>query len=131
MQLCPPPPPTCTAPFGSPVGLSVKYKLPTTVDLNWSPVPMEKRNGIITGYTVQVVGPDSPGEIPVQSAGTTSVEIPGLRPFTSYTFNISAMTKAGTGPAATISFKTPEGGEIDDSPLYNADGIGDGMCPTF
>ena len=43
------------------------------------------------------------------SAGTTFIQIPGLRPFTSYTFNVSAMTKAGTGPPATVSSKTPEG----------------------
>ena len=72
---------------------------------------------------MKVVGSDSPGEIPVQGAGTTSVEIPGLRPFTSYTFNVSAMTKAGTGPAATISSKTPEG----EMSVH----IGDGMCPTL
>ena len=100
------------APSGSPGGLSVKHKLPTTAELSWLPVPVKKQNGLVTGYTVKVVGPDFPGEISVQGAGTTSVEIPGLRPFTSYTFNVSAMTKAGTGPAATISSKTPEGGEI-------------------
>ena len=100
------------APSGSPGGLSVRHKLPTTAELSWSPVSVEKQNGVITGYIVKVVGSDSPGEIPVLSAGTTSVQIPGLRPFTSYTFNVSAMTKAGTGPAATISSKTPEGGKI-------------------
>ena len=61
---------------------------------------------------MKVVGPDSPEEIPVHGAGTTSVQIPGLRPFTSYTFSVSAMTKAGTGPAATILSITPEGGKM-------------------
>ena len=103
---------TDLAPSGSPGRLDVRHKLPTIAELSWSHVPIEKQNGVITGYTVKVVGPDSPREIPVQGADTTSVEIPGLRPFTSYTFNISAMTKAGTGPAATISSKTPEGGEM-------------------
>ena len=114
--------PTCTllymythidpAPSGSPGRLRVEHKLPTTAELYWSPVPEEKRNSIIAGYTVRVVGPDSPVEIQVQGADTTSVEIPGLRPSTSYTFNVSAMTNTGTGPAATISSKTPEGGEM-------------------
>ena len=103
---------TDPAPSGSPGRLGIRHKLSTTAELSWSPVPVEKQNGIITGYTVKVVGPDSPREIPVQGAGTTSVEIPGLRPFTSYTFNVSAMTKGGTGPAATVSSKTPEGGEM-------------------
>ena len=57
------------------------------------------------------MGPDFSQEILVQDAETTSVEVPGLMPFTSYTFQVSAMTKAGTGPVATISSTTPEGGE--------------------
>ena len=101
-----------SAPSGSPGGLSVRHRLPTTAELSWSTIPVEKQNGVITGYKVKIVGPDSPGEIPLHGAGTTSVQIPGLRPFTSYTFNVSAMTKSGTGPAATISSKTPEGGKM-------------------
>ena len=56
------------------------------------------------------MGPDSSREISVQDANITSVEIPDLKPFTSYTFKVSAMTKAGTGPAVTIISTTPEGG---------------------
>ena len=97
------------APSDSPGELNVRYKLPTTVELSWTPVPMEKRNGVITGYVVGVVGPDSSWEI---QADTTSVEIPGLRPFSTYNFNVSAMTIAGNGPAANISFTSPEGGEL-------------------
>ena len=100
------------APSGSPVGLSVRHSLPTTAELSWSTLPVKKQNGVITGYKVKVVGPDSPGEISVQGAGTTSVQILGLRPFTSYIFNVSAMTKVGTGPAATTLSKTPEGGKM-------------------
>ena len=100
------------APSGCPGGLGVRHSLPTTAELSWSAVPVEKQNGVITGYKVKVVGPDSPGEIPVHGAGTTSVQIPRLRAFTSYTFNVSAMTKAGTGPAASISSKTPGGGKM-------------------
>ena len=73
---------------------------------------MEKRNGVITGYTIQVVGPDSSREIPVQDAETTTIEVPGLKPFTSYTFHVNAMTKAGTGPVAIISSRTLKGGEM-------------------
>ena len=57
------------------------------------------------------MGPDSTREIPVIDASATSVKVSGLKPFTAYTFNISAVTVAGVGPAATISFITPQGGE--------------------
>ena len=53
-------------------------------------------------------------EIPIE-ADATSVEIPNLTPFTSYNFNISAKTKAGSGPAATILSRTPEAGKITSS----------------
>ena len=65
-----------------------------------------------TEYTEKVVGSNSPGTISMQGTGTTSVEILGLRPLTSYNFNVSGMTKAGTGPAGNISSKTPERGEM-------------------
>ena len=60
---------------------------------------------------MQVVGPDTEKEISVADPNATTVEVPSLKPFTSYTFKISAMTKAGTGPVATISSTTPEEGE--------------------
>ena len=104
-----------SAPSGSPGELNIKHSLPTTAELSWTPVPKVKQNGVITGYTVQVVGADSfsnlKQEIPVYKADATSVEISNLTPFTSYNFTISAKTKAGSGPVATISSRTPEAGE--------------------
>ena len=103
----PPEPPSIT-----PRGLKVSHNLPTTAMLSWDPLPEEKQSGVITGYKVQIEGPDSPPEIPVEDYKTTSAEISNLRPFTTYTFNVSAVNKTGTGPSATISSRTPEGGEM-------------------
>ena len=101
------------APSGSPGGLNVNHRSPTIVNLSWTPLPKEEQNGIITGYTVQVVGPDSssPREVQVEGADSTFTEIPDLIPFTLYTFKVSAKTKAGSGPAASKQSKTPEAGE--------------------
>ena len=107
------------APCGSPGGVTVNYVLPaTTAKLSWNPVPKHKQNGVITGYSVQVTRADLSftQEIIVEEAEATSYEIPNLTPFTSYVFSISAKTKAGTGPAATVSSRTPETGMIN---LYN------------
>lgn len=104
---------TFPAPSGAPTGLNVTHPLPTSAELSWIPLPPDQHNGIITGYTVKVVGPDSatPRLIPVPDASATSVVVSGLRPFTAYTFSVSAMTAAGTGPAADITSTTPQGGQ--------------------
>jgi hypothetical protein len=41
----------------------------------------------------------------------TSEEVCDLRPSTEYTFNVSAVTVAGSGPAISVSFVTPQEGE--------------------
>ena len=92
------------APSGEPGGLTVNYRLPTTTTLSWTPVPEEERNGVSTGYTVQVVGPDHSTVFErVVSADATSIDIPNLNPFTLYTFKVSTKTEAGSGPAASTS----------------------------
>ena len=48
---------TDPAPSVAPEGLDISHRLPTTAELSWSPPPAEKQNGVITGYTVEVVGP--------------------------------------------------------------------------
>ena len=41
----------------------------------------------------------------------TFEEVSGLRPSTEYTFSVSAKTVAGSGPAISVSFVTPQKGE--------------------
>ena len=106
-----------SAPSGSPGGLSVKYpEQPTIAKLSWTPVPQEKRNGVITGYSVKVTTINSSTKKTVTVIEKTDVidtytEVPNLSPFTVYHFCISANTKAGPGPEASISSKTDEGGK--------------------
>ena len=111
-------------PSGSPVGLSVWHKLPTIAELSWSPFPgpVKNQNSIIR-YSVEVLGPGSSRDTFILYADTTDIKIPGLRPFTSYTFIVSAITKAGTGPAATISSTTPEGGNTPVLDNYDTDNM--------
>ena len=59
---------------------------------------------------MQVEGPDSTQEIPVMDGNATSYEVSDLRPYTTYTFSVSAMTEAGTGPPIIVS-SAPQGGE--------------------
>ena len=104
---------TPTVPSGTPGELLVSHSLPTSAQLFWTPVPEDKQNDIITGYTVQVEGPEFMQEISIAGAhaATTSTEVSGLRPNTSYLFSVSAMTVAGTGPPKRTLSITPQGGE--------------------
>jgi hypothetical protein len=74
-------------------------------------VPKDQQNGIITGYTVQVTGPDFIREISIPDSTTTSTEVSGLSPSTSYYFSVSAMTVAGAGPPTRDLSITPQGGK--------------------
>ena len=48
------------------------------------------REDVITGYTVQIEGPDSTREIPIENY-STSVRVSDLLPSTQYTFEVSAV----------------------------------------
>jgi hypothetical protein len=100
-----------TLPCGTPGELLVSHSLPTSAQLSWTPVPEDEQNDTITGYTVQVEGPDFTREIPVMDENTTSYEVSDLTPYTTYTFSDSAMMEAGIGPAIRISSAAPQGGK--------------------
>ena len=102
---------TPTVPSGTPGKILVSHSLPTSAQLSWTPVPEDKQNDTITGYRVQVEGPDSTREIPVMDGNATSCEVSDLRPYTTYIFSVSAMTEAGAGPPIVISSTTPQGGK--------------------
>ena len=74
-------------------------------------MPKDQQNGIITGYTVEITGPDFIQEISITDATAISTEVSGLTPNTSYYFSVSAMTVAGTGPPTRKFSITPHGGK--------------------
>ena len=109
----------------APGELKVSHSLPTSAQLSWTPVPEDKQNGTITGYSVQVARPSSYSyfyssssekinrvEIPVMDGNATSYEVSDLQPYTTYSFSVSAITKIGTGLAKSVSSTTPQGGEV-------------------
>ena len=60
---------------------------PTWAWISWAAI----REDIVTGYIVQVEGPDSTREISITNKYSTSVEIPDLLPSTQYTFEVRAL----------------------------------------
>ena len=100
-----------TAPSGTPKWLTVSCSLPASVQLSWGALPEDQQNGIITGYRIQVEGPDSTRDIPTAYQSTACMEVSDLRPSTEYSFSVSALTVAGSGPAINVSFIMPQEGE--------------------
>ena len=109
---------TLTAPSSKPGELRVHHRTPTSAQLSWTPIPKDQQNGIITGYSVQVAGPDFTREVSITDATATSTEISNLRPSTSYYFSISARTMAGTGPAARSLSITLQGSKAYQLLVY-------------
>ena len=93
------------------------------MQLSWGAVPKDQRNGKITDYSIQVEGPNTTRHIQIATDQGilrprstiedtyTSKEVSYLRPSTEYSFSVSAVTVAGSGPAISISFVTPQEGE--------------------
>ena len=111
------------APSGTPKWLTVRCSLPTSVQLSWGAVPKDQQNGLITGYSILVEGPDTtrntntvsdrirPHPLMEDAEEVFNSDMSDLRPSTEYTFSVSAVTVAGSGPAISVSFITPQKGE--------------------
>ena len=82
-------------------------------------MPKDQQNGEITGYSIQIEGPDTTRSIQTNTTVSktllwnphASEEISDLRPSTEYSFTVSAVTVAGSGPAISVAFITPQEGE--------------------
>ena len=115
----------CAAPDASPTNLTANATS-RSVTLQWRPPPVLNRNGILTHYVVvlanrtwnisqNVTGqqrkkkePDSEGV----GEDTQSLTFEHLKPFTTYTWEVAAVSGFGPGPASDGTvFKTDQDGE--------------------
>ena len=99
----------------APVGLMSTSRTATTISLQWNRPATP--NGIINMYTLTYSNTTHSltEDIPVEYVGpeynVTNITIDILNEFTNYTFNLTATTGGGTGPAATLEVQTNEAGE--------------------
>ena len=85
------------------------------MDLCWDPPPAEQYNGQLTSYTIEVKDQNGDEARPPLTANGTSKRIDDLQPNTKYTFEVSTMTAAGSGPPASIEKCTTEGVKMGNS----------------
>ncbi|XP_063783788.1 phosphatidylinositol phosphatase PTPRQ [Pseudophryne corroboree] len=90
-------------PESSPMIRDCKNLTSTTVLLSWD--PPERSNGIITGYYLQIYGPQGNYSL---STTQVSIILEDLVPFTPFFIFVAARTIKGTGPSSQLAFHTDE-----------------------
>ena len=73
--------------------------------LSWDPPPQPEQNGEIIGYNVSVTNFNT-GALTTIFTLINSTEVASLRPFTTYTYAVAALTTAGIGPFSVLSILT-------------------------
>ena len=82
-----------------------------TILLTWDPPLVQNRNGIITGYVINVTALDT-GDISQFITSNHNLTLDSLMPFSTYAFIIAARTSVGAGPFSTdITIQTLEDGK--------------------
>ena len=88
-----------TAPTGAPGGVSEGPVTANSITVQWGEVPCMDRNGVITGYTVEVtlsgmiVATEN-----VNDGSARRGTVSGLTPATEYTVTVAAVNSADYGP---------------------------------
>jgi len=78
------------------------------VTIQWQKPASEHQNGIITSHVIRVTSTDT-GVANQFSTNRTLFSISSLKPFTTYTCEVAAITVAGVGPFSTlITFLTDQ-----------------------
>ena len=99
-----------TEPSASPTIGSVTVLNSTSVRMDWDPVPVEFRNGIITKYTIGYKDEVKQTERKmVVHPSSQNATINGLRQKAVYLFWILAATSKGDGPPSNTKKETTEG----------------------
>ena len=86
---------------------------PTSLLLQWDPVPQEYQHGILTGYTVRYKAIEEGAGVKIENSGWstrrapahyTKLEIPNLASYTRYQLSMYAETKVGGGMLSNTVF---------------------------
>ena len=105
----------CAVPSGYPDSIIVEPLSPNEIRVQWEPVPLIDRNGIITHY--EVVFNQSTIDTLRQSDSSfndteLSATVGPLQPFIDYTLSVRAFTSVGAGPfnpTSLIAMSDPSG----------------------
>ncbi|XP_055756661.1 receptor-type tyrosine-protein phosphatase S-like isoform X45 [Salvelinus fontinalis] len=96
-------------PSGFPQSIAAEGGTTTTIQVNWNPLLLAERNGIIVKYALQykdINSPRSPSELFI-TAPESTVTLDGLKADTTYDIKMCAFTSKGSGPySPSVQFRT-------------------------
>ena len=119
--LLPPHLPNTQVPRAAPTIRGIVSPSSTSLLLSWNPPPPETRNGILNRYIISYRASQGNRTDKSVAAHNTNVTLRGLQIFTEYTVYVAASTKAGVGPANSVTLRT-----LNDSMWLVV-----GMCYSF
>ena len=100
-----------SAPTAPPMNVIITALGPRSVQLVWSPPPLEHRNGIIRMYEVLLIGEDDIKHI--DTTHHTSITVTYLHPNYKYNVTVVAITILKGERTIVIHFKTHEDGKLN------------------
>ena len=107
-----------TVPTGPPQRVEVQSENSTTLVLSWQPPASENQNGIIVHYIVNITEMETGRLLSFTAVNMTTLSVPMLHPFYTYTCIVAAVT-VGVGPySATVEVEMPEDGKQVDNVLF-------------
>ena len=99
------------APSAPPTNVTISEVTYNSITILWGEVHCIRRNGDITGYSVQygVHGSGSTQTLNVTGGATTEVIITDLDPTTTYSIEVAAVNSAGAGVYSAVIYATTKG----------------------
>ncbi len=99
------------APSGPPQSPTASALSALSIQISWQAPLLPDRNGMITGYVINVTSLDTGISQQLTSVNTT-IQVPNLAPYTNYVCIVAANTAIGVGPFSTvINVQTLEAGK--------------------
>ena len=97
-------------PTAPPENLQLFSQNPRTLLITWQPPVDEHRNGIITGYVINITELETGTQLQLVTE-QTSIIVESLHPFYTYGCIVAAETSVGVGPfTIEVVVKMPEAG---------------------
>ncbi|XP_042296422.1 granulocyte colony-stimulating factor receptor isoform X2 [Sceloporus undulatus] len=90
----------------------------STADLSWEPIPVEKRNGFITNYTIFWSSTNEDMRSAIVNSSVGSFILRGLWPSRMYQVHIMASTVGGSTNGTTLTLYTKAMDDMDISFVY-------------